>query len=316
MSIEAVNWAFKQDIKPTAKKFVLVALADCSDDYGIAFPSYNHIAKKTGMTKRAVMQNMKLLELDNIIEIAGRIRANTSHTSNAYKIMLSEQPIGDHPLGALFKSEGVNDIHHPSEAYSPPSEAYSPPSEAYSPLEPSINHQLTKKKKKALTRDEFMREIDYSIKHGDFKRDFPHLSDIELATEASPTWDWCEANLGEVLEGGASVRLRMWVRKGIKQGAIRSKEQAEQNVCKGSEYKQPENPLQAWQKKLISEFSSPAFRSWIRPLWHDDHGNLCAPNQFIADRVKEQYADQIRPHFNFDQIIVKQYQPKGELEHA
>src|ERR1700684_3062907 len=62
MRIAAISWVFKQEIKPSSLKFVLVALADCADDKGICWPSIDHIVETTCQDRKTVIKSLDDLE--------------------------------------------------------------------------------------------------------------------------------------------------------------------------------------------------------------------------------------------------------------
>lgn len=69
MCVNAINWAFAQEI-PSASKFLLVALADYANkDTGLCFPSQETLAKKCNMSKRSVVNHIKFLNEKGLIEI-------------------------------------------------------------------------------------------------------------------------------------------------------------------------------------------------------------------------------------------------------
>ncbi len=62
MSIAAISWVFRQEIKPSSLKFVLVALADSADDRGICWPSIEHITETTCQDRKTVIKSLDDLE--------------------------------------------------------------------------------------------------------------------------------------------------------------------------------------------------------------------------------------------------------------
>ena len=69
MCVNAINWAFAQEI-PSASKFLLVALADYANPKtGLCFPSQETLAKKCNMSKRSVVSHIKFLKEKGLIEI-------------------------------------------------------------------------------------------------------------------------------------------------------------------------------------------------------------------------------------------------------
>lgn len=168
MSIEALNWAFKQDLKPT-HKFVLVALADCTDDYGICFPSHRHIISKTGFSKATVKSSISELNAKKIIERVERFRPNLSKTSNAYRLPIVDI-IEDHPLSPLFKGGRSGDSLGVGQEIAEVGQEIAEGGSGDNPLEPSLNHHLTLKKKNPAGRDEFLRGLSKRFKDGDYDR--------------------------------------------------------------------------------------------------------------------------------------------------
>ena len=74
MSIEAIGWAFKQDIAQSSAKFVLVAIANCADGTNfIAWPSADYLSQVTGQNRKTVIANIKrLVEWGYIIDTGQR----------------------------------------------------------------------------------------------------------------------------------------------------------------------------------------------------------------------------------------------------
>ncbi|MHA0036628.1 helix-turn-helix domain-containing protein [Deinococcus sp. PESE-13] len=70
MSTVAVSWAYKQKIKPSGQKFVLVALAEYGDSSGVCRVTQPELAAMTGQEERAVRNHLKALEEAGYIERA------------------------------------------------------------------------------------------------------------------------------------------------------------------------------------------------------------------------------------------------------
>ena len=62
VSIDAISWVFKQDIKPSWLKFVLVALADCASAEWRCWPSIAHLCQVTGLDRKTIIKAVKILE--------------------------------------------------------------------------------------------------------------------------------------------------------------------------------------------------------------------------------------------------------------
>lgn len=67
MSSFATSWAWKQDIKPAARKFILVALADFADSEGVCRVSQIELAEMTGQGRRSVVDHLSGLEEADLI---------------------------------------------------------------------------------------------------------------------------------------------------------------------------------------------------------------------------------------------------------
>lgn len=88
MSIEALNWAFKQKVKPSSLKFVLVALCDYASEGGEAFPSIETLSNKTSQDRKTVMKNLEKLRDLNVIFDTGHRRGSTNQVV-VYKVIFT-----------------------------------------------------------------------------------------------------------------------------------------------------------------------------------------------------------------------------------
>lgn len=78
MSVEAITWALQQPVKQSSAKFVLVALANCSDAVdGIAWPSVAYLCEATSQDRKTVMANLKRLIETGYIKDSGERKGNT-----------------------------------------------------------------------------------------------------------------------------------------------------------------------------------------------------------------------------------------------
>lgn len=67
MSIEALNWAFKLQLK-SGPNFVLVALANYADENGECYPTYKKIHEMTGISERSIGEHLVYLESIGLVE--------------------------------------------------------------------------------------------------------------------------------------------------------------------------------------------------------------------------------------------------------
>ena len=77
MSTEQLNLAFKSDVKPSARKFVLVALADYANAENQAYPSVETLARKTGQDRKTVINHLAALQADGFISDTGERKGPT-----------------------------------------------------------------------------------------------------------------------------------------------------------------------------------------------------------------------------------------------
>ncbi|MBC9717792.1 helix-turn-helix domain-containing protein [Streptomyces sp. TRM66268-LWL] len=85
MSIEAVAWAFRQEIPNPGAKLVLLALCDYADESWSCFPGQETLATKTSQGERTVRRHLEWLEREGFIVSRARF-AHGRRTSNRYTI--------------------------------------------------------------------------------------------------------------------------------------------------------------------------------------------------------------------------------------
>lgn len=68
------------------EKIVLLAIADCANDDGFAYPGYQTLLKKTGMGKEALSKNLKILSESGILKIESHSSIGEGKKVNTYTI--------------------------------------------------------------------------------------------------------------------------------------------------------------------------------------------------------------------------------------
>jgi DNA-binding transcriptional ArsR family regulator len=68
------------------EKIVLLALADCANDEGVAYPSYDSLMKKTGMAKATLAKHLKLLRGLGLIKSENHSEFGKGKKVNVYTI--------------------------------------------------------------------------------------------------------------------------------------------------------------------------------------------------------------------------------------
>ncbi len=91
MSIEHLNAAFNSSVKPSARKFVLVALADYANETGLAYPSIETLSNKTGQDRKTVRQHLIALSEQGIISDTGE-RVGKTKQIPKYQINIQRLP--------------------------------------------------------------------------------------------------------------------------------------------------------------------------------------------------------------------------------
>lgn len=85
MSIHLMNEAWSYPLN-SHEKIVLLALADCANDEGVAYPSYQSLMKKTGMAKATLAKHIKILRDLNIIKTENHSEFGKGKKVNLYTI--------------------------------------------------------------------------------------------------------------------------------------------------------------------------------------------------------------------------------------
>ena len=80
MSVEAAAWAFKQDIKQSSAKLVLLALSDFANDEYIAYPSIATLQAKTSCSRQTIINSIELL-----IDIELISKVDNEHIAKKYQ---------------------------------------------------------------------------------------------------------------------------------------------------------------------------------------------------------------------------------------
>jgi hypothetical protein len=114
VSNEAINWAYRQQIKNSSMKFVLLALADMADEDHSCYPGQQKLADMTGSNVRTVRRHLKELEIGGYLRRLRRFDQFGHRTSDRYALLVgAEIPTGqndrrsDQP--AVNATRGQND---------------------------------------------------------------------------------------------------------------------------------------------------------------------------------------------------------------
>lgn len=89
MSIKLVAEVFDMPLKPN-EKLVLLALADCANDDGFAYPGYKKLIQKTSLARATLAKNLKILELAGLFKKEGHAAIGVGKSVNTYQLFLPE----------------------------------------------------------------------------------------------------------------------------------------------------------------------------------------------------------------------------------
>lgn len=285
MSIRALNWAFAQKLENSSHKFVLVALADSADDYGICWPSYNTIAEKCSIARRSAIRAINEMTKLGLITKKARYKAE-GQNSNAFQLQMGVKISDDHPLKDLVSQSHplVTESHPPSDTVSPKSTT--------EPL----------KEKKPLSRNEFMQEVDRGYKADAFK-DWPHLTETEIFNAAEACLDFFGAK-GEWPAGQPVYVVRHWIRGGIQKGTIRKTDKPETGFHESKpEIKRDDLPM--WKLAILKKVDEKTYKSWFEQLQYSE-GKLYAPTKFHRDHLRAHYEYIINTALGHTEIEVRE----------
>ena len=124
MSIKHILAAMEAKVGSSARKLVLIKLADNANDNGECYPSYLNIADHCEMSKRSIISHVAKLETDGFLTKEIRKRG-VNNTSNLYRLTIKS---------------GSAELAPPSAELAPPSAEFAPPPSANSA--PLISHSF------------------------------------------------------------------------------------------------------------------------------------------------------------------------------
>lgn len=92
MSSEALAWAFKQNVKPSAVKFTLVAMSECANyKTGDIHPSIEHLVEITGQDRKTIIANIAKLEELGLLVDTGE-RSGRTRQIKVYRLSMQTVP--------------------------------------------------------------------------------------------------------------------------------------------------------------------------------------------------------------------------------
>lgn len=89
MSIKAINWALSLINLPIGHKCVLFVLANCANEKGECWPSFDEICNKSSGARATVSKYLSYMESNNILKVIKRRNQKGYKQSNMYALNLS-----------------------------------------------------------------------------------------------------------------------------------------------------------------------------------------------------------------------------------
>ncbi|HGJ5865981.1 MAG TPA: helix-turn-helix domain-containing protein, partial [Arsenophonus nasoniae] len=141
MSMTLMVQAMKMKVGSTARKLVLLKLADNANDKGECFPSYKHIAEQCEMSRKTAIGHIDALCEMGLVKKIHR-GGEKGNSSNIYKLNLASVEIT--PPSVKITPEVVKKLHHPSVTVTPPPSVNITPriSHSFEPINEPIKNIL------------------------------------------------------------------------------------------------------------------------------------------------------------------------------
>lgn len=184
MSIKHILQAFEAKVGNSARKLVLIKLADNANDQGFCWPSHQYIADQCEISKRSVINHISALEEMGLVTVKKRKKESGGNHSNYYYLHF----------------DGVKILHGGSENSAPSPSENSAPITCHSlePVKEPICGKAEPKKEKRMTQlpDSFEpneNNIETAKKAGiDIEYQLQQFKDWHLA-KGSKYKDWNRA---------------------------------------------------------------------------------------------------------------------------
>ncbi|TCJ96172.1 helix-turn-helix protein [Volucribacter psittacicida] len=161
MSMLLMVKAMNCKVGNSARKLVLLKLADNANDDGVCFPSYQFIADKCEMTRRSAISHINaLIEMGLVSKTLRQNKDGSS--SNLYQLHLDQVNENCSFSSEDFAPEGVKNLHEGSENYVGGSSENFAPITSNS-INQSINHKKINKKSSPEKSDELEILQDFGI---------------------------------------------------------------------------------------------------------------------------------------------------------
>lgn len=91
MSIKIMNWVWGQEISSSAKKLVLLALADRANDDGDCWPGIASLIEKCSIPRRTLLRALAGLQTDGLISVHHRAGEGAGRMTNVYHLHFDQE---------------------------------------------------------------------------------------------------------------------------------------------------------------------------------------------------------------------------------
>lgn len=145
MSLDATLWAWKQDLKPTLK-ILLLSLADRAGEDHTCFPSIQRLEFDTGLNRKTVVKNLKVLQENGLISQTGETVGRTKRVKKYVLNGITSREFNEPKNGTIPKTEPFQKRTENEPKNGPSKQAQKRTSESSINLTSQSNLQLNNKK--------------------------------------------------------------------------------------------------------------------------------------------------------------------------
>ncbi len=284
MSNRAQEWAKAQNVGNSGAKFVLWVLADyAGPDGGSCFPTIKSLCDDTEMGERTISRHLDYLEEKDLIARYRLRRPDGTLGRYNYRLNMAINLLNAEPEQPPAKLASGQIDQWPKTTEPPANLAAQ---------KPSLNLQT--KTKKALSRPDFLREIDQERLNGRFNA---YTADVSvIAIEAGNAWDYWAAYPEKAPTGDQVAAFVGWLRQSRAVKALQGQMRKAELLGEQAVPQQPRTATQPWHDRIAEKIGLSSARAWIFPL-HFDGEQIVCPSAFIRERVLRDYRPQIEAEF-------------------
>jgi len=124
MSIRAIDWVLRTEIKPISDKFILVVIANYANSFGLSYPSRTRLRNVTGYDRKTIGAALSRLKFKGLIEDSGK-RVGLTKSIIVYRLPWAIEDEEAGPVLDHLPENGSRPTFDGSRPNSPPKQAQS-----------------------------------------------------------------------------------------------------------------------------------------------------------------------------------------------